>query len=208
VELGDSLAASLRNLRPASRAEPELARWRSAFMLVGGFPELLTGARAQADLDESSRLLESQQVLRSDAVERAIYKDIPQSFGVDNPMMLERLLYVLAAQLAGLLSPTKICGELGLKAEVDLIYDQHDEPLAFEIGSSPEHARSGLRALVERHPRFDGRCYLVGPQVAVTRPSAATGGIGTVPLDLFLDLLGHQSAAAVARNLGVSTRSA
>jgi predicted AAA+ superfamily ATPase len=50
--------------------------------------------------------------LRSDAVERAIYKDIPQAFGVDNPKMLERLLYTLAGQICGILSPTNICKEL------------------------------------------------------------------------------------------------
>jgi hypothetical protein len=45
------------------------------------------------------------EVLRNDAVERAVYQDIPQSFGVGNPMMLERLLYILAAQITGVLSP-------------------------------------------------------------------------------------------------------
>jgi predicted AAA+ superfamily ATPase len=296
VATSASLAGSLGDLRAGRRAEPELARWRRTFMLVGGFPELLTGDRARPDLDESSRLLESQQVLRNDAVERAIYKDIPQSFGVDNPMMLERLLYVLAAQIASLLSPTKTCSELGIsqptfdrylsylehaflvftlpnysgremniqkrgrklyfvdgairnaalqrglapldnpvelgmllenlvaanlrslalqtgarihhwrdgKYEVDLVYDQPEDPLAFEIGSSPDHPRGGLRAFIERHPRFEGRGYLVTPQVAVTPPSPATGGIGSVPLDLFLEVLGAQAEAALAVNLGVA----
>ena len=58
--------------------------------------------------DIANQVLESQRVLRSDAVERAVYKDIPQAARVDNPMMLERLLYVLAGQVTGLLSPTNI----------------------------------------------------------------------------------------------------
>ena len=45
-----------------------------------------------------------QQKLRSDAIERAIYKDIPQSYRIDSPLTLERLLYVLAGQVTGLLS--------------------------------------------------------------------------------------------------------
>ncbi|MGQ0848269.1 MAG: hypothetical protein ACT4OP_04005 [Actinomycetota bacterium] len=57
------------------------------------------------DEDEVTRVLESQRVLRSDAIERAIYKDIPQSYNIDNPMFLDRLLYMLAGQMTGILSP-------------------------------------------------------------------------------------------------------
>jgi len=294
VEVGDTLADSLSLLHHGQRADQDLAGWRRLFMLVGGFPELLTAARDRPDEDEPSRLLESQQVLRADAVERAIYKDIPQSFGVDNPMMLERLLYVLAAQITGLLSPSNICSELGLsqptfdrylsyleqaflvftlpnysgreanvqkrgrklyfvdgairnaalqrglapldnptelgvllenlvaatvrslalhsgvrlhhwrdgKHEVDLIFDHPDQPLAFEIGSSPDHPRAGITALHERHPRFRGRCYVVAPQASVTQPDATATGIGTLPLDLFLQVVGAQAEAALAASLG------
>lgn len=294
--VGDTLADSLDSLSQGQRGGEGLAAWRRIFMLVGGFPELLTSTRGRPDEDESGRLLESQQVLRSDAVERAIYKDIPQSFGVDNPMMLERLLYVLAAQITGILSPSNICSDLGLsqptfdrylsyleqaflvftlpnfsgresavqkrgrklyfvdgairnaalqrglaplddpaelgsllenlvaatlrslalhlgvrlhhwrdgKYEVDLVFDHPEKPLAFEIGSSPQHSRSGLRAFIERHPRFDGRCYLVAPQAAVTHPSSTPTGIGTVPLDLLLLVVGAQAQRALARSLGVT----
>lgn len=58
-------------------------------------------------------LLESQRILRSDAVERGVYKDIPQAYGIDNPMALERLLYILAGQVTGILSPESICAGLG-----------------------------------------------------------------------------------------------
>lgn len=294
VEVGDSLADGLARLRQGQRADQDLATWRRLFMLVGGFPELLTAARDRPDEDEASRLLESQQVLRADAVERAIYKDIPHSFGVDNPMMLERLLYVLAAQITGLLSPSNICGELGLsqptfdrylsyleqaflvftlpnysgreatvqkrgrklyfvdgairnaalqrglapldnptelgvllenlvaatlrslalhtgirlyhwrdgKHEVDLVFDHPDHPLAFEIGLSPDHPRAGIMALHERHPRFRGRCYVVAPQAGVTQPDATASGVGTLPLDLFLQVVGAQAEAALAASLG------
>lgn len=294
VEVGDTLANSLALLPQGQRSDPDLATWRRLFMLVGGFPELLTAARDRPDEDESNRLLESQQVLRSDAVERAIYKDIPQSFGVDNPMLLERLLYVLAAQITGLLSPSNICKDLGLsqptfdrylsylehaflvftlpnysgreatvqkrgrklyfvdgairnaalqrglapldnpselgallenlvaatlrslalhsgsrlhhwrdgKHEVDLIFDHPDQPLAFEISSSPDHSRSGIQALAARHPRFKGRTYLVAPQVAVAHPSSSATGVGTLPLDRFLQVVGAQAEAALAASIG------
>jgi predicted AAA+ superfamily ATPase len=294
VDIGDTLADSLAQLRHGRRADPDLGAWRRLFMLVGGFPELLTAARDRPDDDEPSRLLESQQVLRTDAVERAIYKDIPQSFGVDNPMMLERLLYVLAAQVTGLLSPSNICSDLGLsqptfdrylsyleqaflvftlpnysgreatvqkrgrklyfvdgairnaalqrglapldnptelgvllenlvaatlrslalhtgvrlyhwrdgKHEVDLIFDHPDQPLAFEIGLSPDHSRSGITALSEKHSRFKGRCYVVAPQAAVAQPHSTAVGVGTLPLDLFLQVVGAQAEAALAASVG------
>lgn len=294
VEVGDTLADSLAGLRQGQRADVDVAAWRRLFMLVGGFPELLTAARDRPDEDEPSRLLESQQVLRADAVERAIYKDIPQSFGVDNPMMLERLLYVLAAQITGLLSPSNICSDLGLsqptfdrylsyleqaflvftlpnysgreatvqkrgrklyfvdgairnaalqrglapldnptelgallenlvaatlrslalhtgvrlyhwrdgKHEVDLVFDHPDQPLAFEIGLSPDHSRAGITALAETHSRFKGRCYVVTPQTTVALPESTASGVGMLPLDLFLQVVGAQAEAALAASLG------
>jgi predicted AAA+ superfamily ATPase len=241
--------------------------------------------------DERTQLLRSQQVLRNDAVERTIYKDIPQSFGVDNPLMLERVLYVLAGQTTKLVSPTNICHDLdGLspptferylaflekafivftlpnysgsenavqrrgrkvffidgairnaalqrgfapltdpvergmlmenlvastlhslavhngvrlfhwrdgKQEVDFIYDDPEHPMAFEIGSSAGHTRAGLRALIERHPRFAGRSYIVTPGSALIPPD---DGIGTIPLDLFLVAVGRQAEAALRSRL-------
>lgn len=290
--VADTLAETIRALPVGRRPDGDLAMWRRLFMLVGGFPELLTSITGRSN-DESSKLLESQQVLRNDAVERAVYKDIPQSFGVDNPMMLERLLYVLAAQITGALSPSNICSQLGLsqptfdrylsyleqaflvftlpnysgretsvqkrgrklyfvdgairnaalqrglapldnpvelgallenlvaatlrslslhagvrlyhwrdgKHEIDLVFDHPDQPLAFEIGSSPDHSRAGARAFMERHPRFAGRCYLVAPQATVTHPEDTTAGVGTLPLDLFLLALGAQAEQALARSL-------
>jgi len=295
LEVADTLVESLSLLHQGQRAARDLAMWRRLFTLVGGFPELLTAA-GRASEDEPSRLLESQEVLRSDAVERAIYKDIPQSFGVDNPMMLERLLYVLAAQMTGLLSPAGICSDLGLsqptfdrylsylewafliftlpnysgseatvqkrgrklyfvdgavrnaalqrglapldnpdelgallenlaattlrslalhagvrlhhwrdgKHEVDLIFDHPRSPLAFEVASSPDHARSGLLALAERHPRFKNNSYIVAPQVAVAHPASTASGVGTLPLDLFLVVVGAQAEAALAARLGTA----
>src|SRR5690606_20140413 len=81
------LSESIRALPHGTRTDPDVTRWSRQFMLIGGFPELLTLPRDRPN-DDGTRLIESQQILRSDAVERAVYKDIPQSFGVDSPMML------------------------------------------------------------------------------------------------------------------------
>jgi predicted AAA+ superfamily ATPase len=111
VEVGSTLADTLAGL--ARMAPPtDLETLRRRFLLVGGFPELIDRDRRRDTEPDADRLLISQQLLRSDAVERAIYKDIPQSFGIDHPMVLERLLYVLAGQVTGILSPSSVCAEL------------------------------------------------------------------------------------------------
>lgn len=95
---------------------PGLAAHRRRFLLTGGFPELLIAAKSSNE-DEASLLLDSQRTLRSDAVERAIYKDLPQAFGIDNPMLMERLLYTLAGQIGGIFSPRKISQTLSNMSE-------------------------------------------------------------------------------------------
>lgn len=88
---------------------------RRRFSLIGGFPELLIAAGnadAPGQSSEEDILLDSQRRLRSDAVEKAVYKDIPQSVEIRNPELLERLLYVLGGQISGVMSPQNICNSL------------------------------------------------------------------------------------------------
>jgi uncharacterized protein len=255
---------------------------RRRYLLTGGFPELLK----LQPVDEQSDVLRSQRMLRSDAVERAVYKDIPLAFGVQEPMKLERLLYTLAGQTGGIVSPTALRSDMELTAqtlekyisyleqsflifmlpnyspaegsvqrrgrkvyfvdgavrnaallrgitplndpeemgvlfenavaahlhtcamqtggrvyywrdgrdEVDFVLRTGGEELAFEVGSSPRHSLKGLRALMERHPRFRGRCYLVTPEAL---PRAATDDTpGHVSLDRFLCAVGQVADAA------------
>lgn len=290
----ETLARTIGEVLDGPSLPLDVGAHRRRLILSGGFPELLLfQAGAPADLDEVSLVLGSQRVLRRDAVERAVYKDIPQSFGVHDPLVLERLLYVLAGQFTGILSPKNICRELGDlsqptfdrylsyleraflvfvlpnysgremnvqkrgrvlyfvdpavrnaalqrgfaptespeemglllenvaashlhslalqthgrlfhwrgRGDVDLIYDHPEHPLAFEIGSSVRHKREGLRALVEQHPRFAGRAYLVAPDALPISPNESESGVGTLPLDLLLLLLGRQSEKALADRL-------
>ena len=296
-----TLADTLAALAPGRRIDPAIETARTFLLLVGGFPELLMGTITKESDERTgdkvvNHVLESQRVLRSDAVERAVYKDIPQSAGVDNPMMLERLLYVLAGQVTGILSPTNIGQQLGIaqptldryisyleqvylvfmltnysgseaavqrrgrkvyfvdsavrnaalhrglaplddpveqgtllenlvaasvnalavhagvrlhhwrdgNSEVDLIYDDPRQPLAFEIASSPSHSLRGLEALIERHYRFHGHSYLVAPQAAVIHPADDNRGIGMLPLDTFLLAVGAQAHQAMLARLGVA----
>lgn len=294
LEVGATLAETLRALpsRPT-----QLDRFRRRFLLVGGFPELIVTDRDGDPETDEDRLLVSQRVLRTDAVERALYKDIPQSFSrIDNPMLLERLLYLLADQVTGVLSPSSIgqsldnlsqptfdryvgyleqtflvfrltnysasegtvqrrgrkiyfhdgavrnsalqrglapltdptemgllienlaaatLNTLGLhttgvrvhhwrdgRSEVDLIFDQHDAPLAFEVGSSSRHSRAGLSAFQRKHKRFSGNCYLVTPDGVVQHPDTSNDGIGSLPLDVFLLAAGKQAEQALRVTMG------
>ena len=88
--------------------------------------------------------------------------------------------------------------------EVDLIYDDPRQPLAFEIASSPSHSLHGLEALVKHHRRFHGHSYLVAPQAAVIHPDEGSTGIGMLPLDTFLLAVGAQAHQAMLARLGVT----
>ena len=112
VTTGETLAHTIEDLPKSMSLISGLADERRRFLLTGGFPELLIAAKTSNKEDEASLLLESQRTLRSDAIERAVYKDLPQAFGIDNPMLMERLLYTLAGQIGGIFSPTKICQSL------------------------------------------------------------------------------------------------
>lgn len=290
ANLGATIAALVEN-QPPTTGLPDLRR---RFLLTGGFPELLILAKSTNE-DEASLLLDSQRTLRSDAVERAIYKDIPQAFGIDNPMLMERLLYTLAGQMGGILSPQNICKSLsnvsvatfdrylayleraflvftlpnysGLESarqrrgkklyfvdgavrnaalqrgvaplsdpvemgvlmenlaashlhalsqhsqvrlyhwrsgndEVDLVFDHPESPMAFEIGSSAGHRRSGLHRFIERYPRFKGRCYVVAPEILARSAAAAADGVGTISLDLFLLAVSAQAESELRSRLG------
>jgi predicted AAA+ superfamily ATPase len=113
---GANLSATIDAIAEKQPSIAGLAEMRRRFLLTGGFPELLMAAK-KSNEDEASLLLDSQRTLRSDAVERAIYKDIPQAFGVENPMLMERLLYTLAGQMGGILSPATICRSLANMSE-------------------------------------------------------------------------------------------
>ena len=298
-EAQETLAGTIQAMEPGTSPYEVFSDERHRLLMVGGFPELLPYAAARSDDDyeysDAELLLFSQQVLRPDAVERALYKDIPQSFGVDNPMMLERLLYVLADQASGLLSPTNISSDLGLavptierylnylehaflvftlpnysgtesavqrrgrklyfidgavrnaalqrgiapledssemglllenlvatslrslathsgvrlhhwregRSEVDFIYDDPRNPLAFEIASSPRHSRAGLEALIDRYKQFRGNSYLVAPNVPMVPAQSNDRGIGTLPLDPFLIAVGAQAHRAMMARLRV-----
>jgi hypothetical protein len=89
---------------------------------------------------------------------------------------------------------------------VDLVLDDPQSPLAFEIASSTRHSRGGLRSLTTKYPRFGGGCYLVSPDAPTLPPDHDRGEPGSLPLDLFLLLVGRQGLAAAETRLSRSLR--
>lgn len=134
ASLGEVLRASIQSrVRSEDLAEP-----RRRYVLTGGFPELLLSA--DQPLEESA-VLRSQRVLRGDAIERAIYKDIPQAVPIESPATLERLIYILAAQTCGVLSPQGVCKSLGASTPTFERYLRHLEN-AFLVFTLPNYAGS------------------------------------------------------------------
>ena len=211
--LAETLAANVAD-PPDLTGLPSLRRW---FLLSGGFPELLTrfatDTRASSSetrsglppttapppgRDEASTLLRSQRTLRSDAVERSIYKDIPQAFGIDNPMMLERLLYTLAGRVTGRLSPQHLCQELdGLSQPTFDRYLSYLER-AFLVFMLPNY--SGREGTVQRRGR---RIYFVDGAV---RNAALQRGVGPLTDAEEMGLLFENMAAGHLHALARQTQ--
>jgi len=269
------------NLKNRSNTEQEISKDDQKTLI----PQL------QIEL-ENSFFQKTKQLLRADTIERAIYKDIPQSYRIDSPMALEKLLYVLAAQVTGLLSLKNISEdipqvsvqtldrylsyliqtylvftlsnydnntrniqrrqkkiyfvdvairnvallkerepifndplELGQiqenfvashlyhlskqsntklyhwkrnKHEVDFIYDDPFHPMAFEVGSSRSHSRSGLKEFLKQNPKFKNGCYYVAPHLPFLSAEKSSSGIGNIPLDLLLLATGLQQDKALS----------
>lgn len=107
VNLAATLDREIAELHPILGLDSYLRR----YLLMGAFPEVL---HSPASGDELEDVLNSQDRLRRQAIEQAVYRDIPHAFGVQEPVQLERLLHLLAAQESGVLSPTRLAAELGL----------------------------------------------------------------------------------------------
>ncbi len=197
VEPGAVLRETLERVVAQPGTWEGLAGLRRRFVLVGGFPELLMQAPPQ--VDEASEVLRAQQFLRSDAVERAIYKDIPQAFGVDNPLLLERLLYVLAGQVGGILSPTSLCRVLDGLSQPTFDRYVHYLESAHLIFTLPNYAGSE-----ESRQRRGRKLYFVDSAV---RNAALQRGLGpledTAELGLLYENLVASQLYALALRSGV-----
>lgn len=160
-EVGETLGDTLRHLEEGSLSSGAAAAGRLVLSMLGGFPEVLAqwvhrteGLDSLSEENAADRLgshmLVSQRFLRSDAVVGSVYKDIPQSVGVRDPLSLERLLHVLAGRVTGMLNPSRICNDLGLAQPTFDRYLSYLES-AFLVFTLPNY--SGSEATVQRRGR-------------------------------------------------------
>ena len=87
--------------------------------------------------------------------------------------------------------------------EVDLVYHDRNDPVAFEIAASTRHSRAGLRAFADSQGDFRGRCYLVAPDAALLPPAHSDDGIGSIPYNAFLIGVGAQIQFAAENHVGL-----
>lgn len=88
--------------------------------------------------------------------------------------------------------------------EVDFVYDGISGPIAFEVSTSSKHSLSGLKSLEKRYPQFKNRLFLISSANSVVRmPESDPDGIGRMPLDLFLLVVGSQADTALSGRLGI-----
>ncbi len=199
-----TLSDTLATLPQGHAGDPEKRDyvWRMILMMVGGFPELLF--QGLDDLIEHNRdgsavmnqledvALRSQRILLDDAVEKTIYKDIPEYTGIGNVAQLERLLYALAGQITGILSPSKLANELSLtQPTVDKYLSYLERSyLIFRLGNY-----SGHEGNIQRRGR---KCYFVDGAV---RSATLRRGIAPISDDKEQGMLLENLAASALHTL-------
>ncbi|MBX3362100.1 MAG: ATP-binding protein [Phycisphaeraceae bacterium] len=183
---GESLDAVIRFAIDAPPNLIGLEPHRRRLLLTGGFPELLLATGE--GMEETDLLLESQRTLRLDAIERAIYKDIPQAVEVRSPEMLERLLYVLAGQIGGILSPQKIC--LSMQGLSQPTFDRY---LSYLERSFLVFTLQNYAPTEDSRQKRGRKLYFVDPAI---RNAALQRGIGPLTNSVELGALYENMAAS------------
>ena len=144
-----ALSETIQSFRDGDTDTQHLRDDRRAVTLVGGFPEILLGGPTPSDDIESS-ILRSQQILRSEAIQRVAGMDLPQTFQIRQPIILERLLYLLAGQMCGRVTVSTLAETLGVTRPTINQYIDYLER-AFLIFTLP--AYSGSEESVQRKAR-------------------------------------------------------
>ena len=147
---------------------------RELLLSVGGYPELLLFmARQEGGIlpgmpapQVTPDLMEK---LRSDGMERVVYRDIQQSPPLVRPLQLEKLVYLLADRTGGVVSSGNLARDLAITAPTVEAYLGHLErafmvfPLLNYSGSEGATQRRGrkyylidpaLRSAIMQHPPY------------------------------------------------------
>lgn len=126
----------------------------------------------------------------------------PLSRPAEYGQLLENLA-ASALRALGETTSTRVCYWRRGPHEVDLVYHDRNDPVAFEIAASARHSRAGLRALAAAHSEFAGRCHLVAPDADLIAPGHSQDGVGTIPFNAFMLAVGAQIQLAAENHVGL-----
>jgi len=101
------------------------------YLTRGGFPHLL-------EIKDETVL---RKVMREDVVEKVIYRDLVDLFGIKKPAVLEKLFLYLVDISAGILNTSHIASSLGLSREYTEKYIEYLKS-AYLVFTLPRYARS------------------------------------------------------------------
>ena len=127
IDVADTLAETLRLLPRNIPPDPSKDRLLRTFMLLGGFPEIIADEQRDESDTEVKALIRAQRVLRSEIIDRVIYKDIQLATEVRNPKRLERLLYAAGGQISELFLPKNVSNDLDIPVATVETYLSHLE---------------------------------------------------------------------------------
>lgn len=155
--LADTVAANLTETLPARVSDV-----RELLLAAGGYPELLLhlGRPPEGTLPGTATrrvLPDLMERLRSDGMERVVYRDIQQSPPLVRPLQLEKLAYLLADRTGGVVSSANLAQDLAISAPTVETYLGHLER-AFMV--FPLLNYSGKEGVTQRRGR---KYYLIDP---------------------------------------------
>lgn len=194
LEVSQDLVGTIRSAIAGPLPGAQISDARSLYLLVGGFPELLIDGRAEEPLEAA--VMRSQQVLRSEAVQRVAGMDIPQVFDIKHPQVLERLVYILAGQMCGLVNVSGISNSLDISRPTVLQYLNYLEK-AFLVFTLPNFSTS--EETVQRQGR---KAYFVDGAV---RNAALQRGLAPIRDPAEIGYLVENSAASHLFGLSLQT---
>ena len=190
ADLFETIRSAIKNMVP----DNTLADARELYLLVGGFPELLLSGVKDEPLETA--VIRSQQVLRSEAVQRVAGMDIPQVFDIKNPQVLERLVYILAGQICGLMNVSNLASSLEISRQTVNQYINYLER-SFLVFTLPNYSTS--EETIQRKGR---KIYFVDGAV---RNAALQRGLAPIRDPRERGILTENAAAAQLFSMSMQT---
>ena len=136
----ETLADRLRTLPSSFRSTQQTIDQIFAYGLLGGFPETMS-ADILGSPDSHQVLIETQNILYGNVVERVAYKDIPLIAAVRENGTLETLLYTLAGLIGETFEASNLSQDLGVSRQTINAYTDYLSN-AYLLFTLPRYSKS------------------------------------------------------------------